>query len=158
LAAGNTPAKATFALCRGEPGLQWRITMRRFIASALMVSAMAMFAYAADEPAKVADSTMGKIWVDPNGMTLYTFEKDVKGQPSACKDDCIAEWPPLLAPDGAQAMDEWTLVDVVDKDGATKKMWAYDGMPLYLFVDDKKPGDITGDGEDGFHVAKADEE
>jgi predicted lipoprotein with Yx(FWY)xxD motif len=34
-------------------------------------------------------------------------------------------------------------------------MWAYDGMPLYLFADDKKAGDITGDGEDGFHVAKA---
>ena len=28
-------------------------------------------------------------------------------------------------------------------------------MPFCLFVDDKKPGDVTGDGKDGFHVAKA---
>ena len=51
--------------------------------------------------------------------------------------------PPLVAPDA---------------DGATKQMWAYDDHPFYLFVEDTKPGDITGDGEDGFHVAKADEE
>ena len=35
-------------------------------------------------------------------------------------------------------------------------MWAYDGHPLYTFVEDKaKPGDITGDGKGGvWHVAK----
>jgi predicted lipoprotein with Yx(FWY)xxD motif len=132
--------------------------MLRTIAAALLLSSLSFAAYAMDDPAKVADSKMGKIWVDPDGMTLYTFEKDKKGEKvSACKDECIAEWPPLLAPEGAKAMDEWTLLDVVDKDGKTKQMWAYDGMPLYLFVDDKKPGDITGDGEDGFHVARAEE-
>ena len=133
--------------------------MLRTLAAALLLSTLTFAAYAMDAPAKVADSKMGKIWVDLNGMTLYTFEQDKKGETaSACKDECIAEWPPLLAAEGAMAMDEWTLLDVVDKDGKTKKMWAYDGWPLYLFVDDKKPGDITGDGEDGFHVAKAEGE
>jgi predicted lipoprotein with Yx(FWY)xxD motif len=132
--------------------------MFRILAGALLLSAASFAAIAADDPAKVTDSSMGKIWVDANGMTLYTFEKDKAGVASACLDDCIVEWPPLLAPDGAKAMDEWTIVPVVDKDGATKQMWAYDGKPLYLFADDKKPGDITGDNADGFHVAKADEE
>jgi predicted lipoprotein with Yx(FWY)xxD motif len=130
--------------------------MLRTIAAALLLSSLSFVAYAADDPAKIADSSVGKIWVDPNGMTLYTFDKDKKGEKaSACTGDCIAEWPPLLAPEGAKAMDEWTVLDVVDADGKTKQMWAYDGMPLYLFVDDKKPGDVTGDGKDDFHVAKA---
>ena len=34
----------------------------------------------------------------------------------------------------------------VDKDGKTVKMWAYDGKPLYWFVKDTKPGDVTGEG------------
>jgi predicted lipoprotein with Yx(FWY)xxD motif len=133
--------------------------MLRSLAAALLLSLVSLGAYAADDPAKVADSSSGKIWVDPNGMTLYTFEGDTKGAAtSACTGECIAQWPPLLAPEGAQPMGDWTLVDVVDADGATKKMWAYDGKPFYLFVEDTKPGDITGDGEDGFHLAKAEGE
>jgi predicted lipoprotein with Yx(FWY)xxD motif len=148
------------ARCGEEPaGNQEETTiMLRTLATALLLSTLSFAAYAADEPAKVADSSMGKIWVDAKGMTLYTFAKDQKGEKaSACTGVCIAEWPPLLAPDGAKAMDEWTLLDVVDKDGKTKQMWAYSGMPLYLFVDDKKAGDVTGDGKDDFHVAKASE-
>jgi predicted lipoprotein with Yx(FWY)xxD motif len=133
--------------------------MLKAIAGALMLSVLSVGALAADEPAKVADSANGKIWVDAKGMTLYTFEQDKKGEKaSACKGDCIKEWPPLLAPEDAKPMDEWTLLEVVDADGKTKQMWAYDGMPFYLFVDDKKPGDVTGDGKDGFHVAKAEGE
>ena len=130
--------------------------MLRPVAGALLLSLMSFgAAYAADAPAKVADSSAGKIWVDSNGMTLYTFEQDKKGEASACKDDCIKEWPPLLAAADAKAMDEWTLVKVTDAAGKAGMMWAYEGQPLYLFVDDKKPGDVTGDGQDGFHVAKA---
>ena len=88
-------------------------------------------------------------------MTLYTFDKDTKGAAaSACMDKCIANWPPFLAPEGAMAEGEWTIVDVKDADGAMKKMWAYEGMPLYLFVKDTKPGDVTGEGVgDVWHVA-----
>lgn len=130
--------------------------MLKAIAGALLLSLLSFGAYAADAPAKVADSSAGKIWVDSNGMTLYTFDQDKAGaSASACTGDCIKEWPPLLAPEGAKAMDGWSLLGVVDVNGKTQTMWAYDGMPLYLFVDDKKPGDMTGDGVDGFHVAKA---
>jgi predicted lipoprotein with Yx(FWY)xxD motif len=44
----------------------------------------------------------------------------------------------------------WTVV--VGMDGS--KMWAYKGHPLYTFIEDKKPGQVTGDGKDGFHLAK----
>ena len=117
--------------------------------------AMASTAYAMD-PAKFADSTLGKILVDPKGMTLYIFDKDTKGETkSACTGKCIAAWPPFVAPAGAMAEGDWTTVDVTDKDGKAEKMWAYDGMPLYYWVKDKKPGDTTGDGVGSvWHVVK----
>ena len=89
-------------------------------------------------------------------MTLYIFDKDKKGETtSACTGKCIAAWPPFVAPAGAKAMGKWTTVDVTDKDGKAEKMWAYDGMPLYYWVKDKKPGDTTGDGVGSvWHVVK----
>ena len=65
-------------------------------------------------------------------------------------DKCAVEWPPLKVAEGAAAAGEWTIV--TRDDGS--KMWAYDGHPLYTFVKDKKPGEVTGDGDDGFHLAK----
>jgi predicted lipoprotein with Yx(FWY)xxD motif len=115
------------------------------------------YAYAA-EPAQVVETSAGKVYADANGMTLYTFDKDTKGATmSACEGECIVKWPPFLAAEGAAAEGEWTLVDVTDKDGAKKKMWAYEGMPLYLYFEDKAKGDIKGDGVGGvWHLAKAD--
>ena len=86
------------------------------------------------EPAKYADSSLGKILVDTKGMTLYIFDKDSKGATkSTCIDKCIVNWPPFVAAEGAKAEGDWTIVDVTDKDGKAEKMWAYDGKPLYYF-------------------------
>ena len=105
--------------------------------------------YAAGEPAMMGDTKMGKAWVDAKGMALYTFEKDTATK-SACNGDCAKEWPPLMAAAGAANAGDWT---VVTRDDGSK-MWAFKGHPLYTFVDDKKPGEVTGDGKDGFHLAK----
>ena len=44
---------------------------------------------------------------------------------------------------------------MTDKDGKPAKMWAYNGWPLYTFIKDAKPGDVTGDGVGGvWHVVK----
>ena len=127
--------------------------MIKLLAAGIVISAFAfgpMAAFAATaEPATMGDTTMGKAWVDAKGMALYTFDKD-KGGKSFCNGKCAVEWPPLLVSKGAKASGEWTIV--VRDDGS--KMWAYDGHPLYAFVDDKKPGEVTGDGKDGFHLAK----
>jgi predicted lipoprotein with Yx(FWY)xxD motif len=119
-----------------------------FAISAMLMSTAAF----ADEPAKVMDSSAGKIYTDAKGMTLYTFDKDKEGM-SSCYDDCATEWPPFVAEANAMAEGEWTIVE--RKDGT--KMWAYEGKPLYYYHDDKKPGDMMGEGEGGaWHVAKAD--
>ena len=117
--------------------------------AALVIGTAAAYA---QEPAKVADSSMGKIWTDAKGMTLYTFDKDEAGK-SNCYDKCAVNWPPLAAAADAKAAGEWTVIDRTDG----SKMWAYDGHPLYTFIQDKAAGDINGDGkaEGTWHVAKA---
>jgi len=102
------------------------------------------------EPAKLMEGPSGKIWTDEKGMTLYTFDKDEGGK-SNCYDKCATAWPPLAAAADAKAEGEWSVVDRTDG----TKMWAYDGHPLYTFVEDKAPGDVKGEGKGGvWHVAK----
>ncbi len=94
----------------------------------------------------------GGMLVDPQGMTLYTYDKDGDGM-SSCTGQCAQNWPPLVAAAGAMAEGEWSLVK--RDDGSMQ--WAYDGKPLYTFVNDQKPGDVNGDGKLGvWHVAKPD--
>ena len=81
-----------------------------------------------------------QVLTDANGMTLYTYDKDTAGVTN-CYDQCAVNWPPLIADASAAADGDFTLVDRTDG----TKMWAYKGMPLYLWIKDTKPGDTTGD-------------
>jgi predicted lipoprotein with Yx(FWY)xxD motif len=100
----------------------------------------------AEEPATVKD---GK-WVDAQGMTLYTYDRDVTGN-SKCYKQCAENWPPLEAPAGAKGSGAWS----VDKRTDGTQQWVYNGKPLYRFAKDQKPGDTEGDGKMGnWHVAQ----
>jgi predicted lipoprotein with Yx(FWY)xxD motif len=133
----------------------------KILAAGLMLSAFALVALPAIgasvatvalvglAPASLADSAQGKIWVNGLGMTLYTFSKDTVVGKSMCNGECATEWPPLAVADGAVASGDWT---IVTRDDGTL-MWAYEGHPLYTFLDDRTAGDITGDNKDGFKVA-----
>ncbi|WP_448105832.1 COG4315 family predicted lipoprotein [Pseudomonas azerbaijanoccidentalis] len=113
---------------------------------ALLVTAaltLPTLAFAA-EPVMMKDGMM----VDHKGMTVYTFDKDSGGK-SMCNDDCAKNWPPMTAPAGAKAEGKFT---PIKRDDGTMQ-WAYDGKPLYTFVKDKAPGDMTGDKmKDVWHV------
>ena len=96
------------------------------------------------------DSEAGPIMTTPEGMTVYTFDKDTAGT-SACYGDCASAWPPVTADASAQPYGNMTIVDRTDG----TRQWAYKGKPLYLYEDDEKPGDAEGDGEHGvWHVVK----
>jgi predicted lipoprotein with Yx(FWY)xxD motif len=90
--------------------------------------------------------------VDGKGMTLYTFDKDVANSgKSVCNEGCIAAWPALTATGTDKAAGDFT---VITRDDGSKQ-WAHKGKPLYLWVNDKKPGDTTGDKfKDVWHVIK----
>ena len=106
----------------------------------------------ATEPAKVQTIGDAKVYTDQNGMALYTFDKDEAGK-SSCDAACLEKWPAFKAEEGATAEGDWSIVDATDG----TKMWAYKGKPLYTWVDDKQPGDTTGDGVGGvWHLATAD--
>ena len=126
--------------------------MSRFFSfPALVLSTVLLGACASmggSAPAKVADG----ILVGPNGMTLYTFDRDPAGSgKSLCNGPCATNWPPLMADAGAAAKGDWT---VVTRDDG-KKQWAYKGKPVYYWVKDQKPGDKTGDGVNSvWHTAK----
>jgi len=88
-------------------------------------------------------TTMNGMLVGPNQMTLYVFDRDATGSgKSVCNGGCATNWPPLMAPPGAQAIGDWSVI--TRDDGASQ--WAYKGRPLYYWVKDGKPGDMTGDG------------
>lgn len=96
----------------------------------------------APPPAKVADGVL----VGPNGMTLYTFDKDVAGSgKSVCNGQCATNWPPLTAAQGESASGDFSIV--TRDDGG--KQWAVKGKPIYYWIKDTKPGDQTGDGVAG---------
>jgi predicted lipoprotein with Yx(FWY)xxD motif len=78
-----------------------------------------------------------------NNMTLYIYTKDVVGSgKSVCNGMCAANWPPLLI-DGNPAVSSG--YSIITRDDG-KKQIAFNGMPLYFYVKDVKPGDKTGDG------------
>lgn len=114
-------------------------------------------AFAEDYLGGLIKSTMigdQEVLTNADGMTLYTFDKDVQGSASNCYDEgdskCATNWPPLFAEAGATADGDFTIID--RKDGT--KIWAYKGWPLYLWINDAAPGDTTGDGVGGvWHTA-----
>jgi predicted lipoprotein with Yx(FWY)xxD motif len=119
------------------------------LAAALVLAGCAQMAgMTGSAPAKAVDGVL----VNPDGMTLYTFDKDAAGSgKSVCNGPCATNWPPLMAASDASAAGDWSVV--TRDDGA--RQWAYKGKPVYLWAKDQKPGDKTGDGFNNvWHVVK----
>lgn len=125
--------------------------MKKYRVPVVMVAAMAFATAAfAAAPVQIGNSAKGKVLTNEQGMTLYTYAKDKNGT-SACNGGCAKAWPPLVAAAGAKASGAYTLITRVDG----RKQWAYKGKPLYTWKNDKKPGDITGNGllHGAWHIA-----
>lgn len=117
------------------------------LAAALSLTAGAALAGTAIQ---TGQTSAGAILTDGDGMSLYVFDKDTAAV-SNCYDMCAANWPPLAAAGGARPQGAFGIV--LRADGA--RQWAYKGQPLYLWVKDGAPGDITGDGVNGvWHLAR----
>ena len=126
-------------------------TIMHKVLMVVTAAALAAFTATAMAQTKTGTSAKGPVLTDDKGMTLYTFDKDAGGK-SACNGPCAGNWPPLQASADAKPPADYT---VITRDDGSKQ-WAYKGKPLYTWKNDKKPGDITGDGflNGAWHIAK----
>ena len=90
-------------------------------------------------------TAVGKVLVAANGRTLYLFTAD-KGKKSTCYGQCAGYWPPLFAgtPTAGVGLKASMLGTTKRRDG--KLQVTYAGHPLYFFVQDKKAGQVNGQG------------
>ena len=90
---------------------------------------------------------IGSYLTNATGFTLYTFALDIPSNgTSRCTGNCLAKWPAfyvtnLTLPSGLSA----TSFTVVTRPDGGKQL-AYDGWPLYYFINDTEPGDTNGQG------------
>ena len=97
--------------------------------------------------AKALGSSGTALVAASNGMTVYTFAKDVAGSgKSACTGTCATKWPALAIPSGATPVGAagvtGPLATITRDDGSLHV--TYKGLPLYFFSADAAPGDTKG--------------
>ena len=106
-------------------------------------------AYAAG-PETPPATVSGGLLTDANGMSLYTFTPDTATS-SECNGSCSNSWPPLTADADSSETGAFTII--TRDDG--QMQWVHAGRPLYRWINDKVPGDTTGDGIGGnWHLAR----
>lgn len=95
----------------------------------------------------IVEMGAGRLFVNAEGLTLYTFKRD-REQPgsSLCVDACAQQWPPVLAPADAAAVGDWTVILRSDE----TRQWAYKSNPVYTFAKDTYPGAMVGEKASGF--------
>jgi predicted lipoprotein with Yx(FWY)xxD motif len=119
--------------------------------AAAFVPAASSAAPAGGKPAVVTATvgTQGTLLVaGANGMTVYTFAKDVvNGGTSACTGGCITKWPALTVPAGSSPAGgsgvTGKLGTIARPDNGSTQV-TYNGLPLYFFSGDTAPGDANG--------------
>jgi predicted lipoprotein with Yx(FWY)xxD motif len=98
----------------------------------------------------VADSSLGQIVVDGDGMTVYVFDTDTQGSDaSACTGQCAEKWPAVETTSDAPIVEGVTgeVATITGIDGG--KQLTIDGWPIYTYAGDSAAGDVTGQGVGG---------
>jgi len=119
----------------------------------LVAGSVAVAQQAPPAPLKTATAKeLGSFLVDGAGMTLYVFDNDKDPGKSTCSEGCAKAWPPF-SPKAGDPAPTGSLGVIARDDGS--KQYGYKGKPLYLWIKDQKPGDMTGDGVNNvWHTAK----
>jgi predicted lipoprotein with Yx(FWY)xxD motif len=92
----------------------------------------------------------GAFLTDGSGRAVYLWVKDGKDS-SACSGACAGAWPPVTATGAVTASGGVNMADLstITTSGGAKQV-VYDGHPLYYFSGDSGPGQVNGQGSDGF--------
>ena len=112
------------------------------------VAVLPMAAHAQDGDVVIAAATddLGTYLVDPEGMTLYYFTRDVTPGVTVCAGPCLDNWPLVIVGEGQGLVAgegvTGTLATVPLEDGPSYA--TYRGRPLYTFAGDEVAGDTNG--------------
>jgi predicted lipoprotein with Yx(FWY)xxD motif len=92
----------------------------------------------------------GAFLTDGSGRAVYLWTKDAMNS-SACSGACAGAWPPVTATGAVTASGGVNKADLstITRSGGAKQV-VYDGHPLYYFSGDSGPGQVNGQGSDGF--------
>jgi predicted lipoprotein with Yx(FWY)xxD motif len=114
----------------------------------LALAPLATPALAQGVTVQVADHPdLGKILTDGAGMTLYLYTKDGENV-SNCYGQCAVNWPPLLVDAGQEPAAGQGLtgsLGTIERTDGGRQV-TYNGMPLYYWINDSNPGDVSGQG------------
>lgn len=94
-----------------------------------------------------ADSELGEIVVDGEGLTVYMFDNDTQGaDASSCEGECATNWPAVTTDSDAPEVEGVTgeVGTITGVDGSTQV--TLNGWPLYYFAGDSASGDTNGQG------------
>lgn len=92
---------------------------------------------------KVMDSRFGRMLFNSRGRAIYLFTRE-RGTRSRCYGDCAVAWPPVYTrgrPRSGKGVRAALLGTTVRRGG--RRQVTYNGHPLYYYVTDTKPGQIT---------------
>jgi predicted lipoprotein with Yx(FWY)xxD motif len=93
----------------------------------------------------VRNATLGKtILVNRRGLTLYSLSAEARGRFICTTEFCLSLWTPLVVPRGTKPTGARLLATIKRPDGRTQV--TYRGKPLYTFTEDRRPGDVKGNG------------
>jgi predicted lipoprotein with Yx(FWY)xxD motif len=96
------------------------------------------------------DPALGDYLADASGKALYTYGQD-SADTSNCAGSCQALWPAYKATVSSASLPA-NVGTITRADGTVQ--YTYKKMPLYYYSGDTAAGQVTGDGVNGFSVAK----
>ena len=104
-----------------------------------------------------ASETYGNLIVTAGGLSLYHLNSEKKGT-IACSGGCAKAWPPLLVATGVKptagtGIAAAKLGTIKRPDG--RMQLTYNGLALYRFASDKKPGDLKGEDVSDWYLVTA---
>jgi predicted lipoprotein with Yx(FWY)xxD motif len=124
--------------------------VRSLVLAAVLVAAAATFAAGSGASAgaratlTVRSSSYGSILFDGRGRALYAFTRDRRGGSSRCYGACARAWPVyfsggrLVAGKGVKR----SLIGTTKRRDGRRQI-TYNGRPLYYYVGDKSPGQVS---------------
>jgi predicted lipoprotein with Yx(FWY)xxD motif len=94
---------------------------------------------------KTGSTSLGKVLVNGQGMTLYALSGEKAGHFICTSSACTTIWHPVKVAAGETPSGEVGAIATVKRPDGTTQV-AYKGEPLYTFASDQAPGETKGQG------------